>query len=177
MFCGVARCVAMSRSMVHDWKLGTQVSFGPARWAGGEASIWDVKAGKDLAQTPSKQATWAEEIRAKKIAKAQFESPLVSGYRLLPEFTPGRAFVWGTILSVWGVAVATTVVSKSYGITAENASAKIRSLGEPAKAALKGHLDPLKENWSATTASTRGEMYKVQQTPAIFKELKTMYGR
>jgi hypothetical protein len=88
------------------------------RWAGGEASIWDVKAGKDLAQTPSKQASWAEEIRAKKIAKAQFESPLVSGYRLLPEFTPGRAFVWGTILSVWGVAVATTVVSKSYGITA-----------------------------------------------------------
>lgn len=79
--------------------------------------MWDVKAGKQLAQTPSKQATWAEEIRAKKIAKAQYESPLVAGYRLLPQFTPGKAFFWGTVLSIWGTAMTTTLLAKSNGIT------------------------------------------------------------
>ena len=79
--------------------------------------MWDVKAGKQLAQTPSKQATWAEEIRARKIAKAQYESPVVAGYRLLPQFTPGRAFFWGTVLAVWGTMTGTVLVSKITGIT------------------------------------------------------------
>ena len=108
--------------MVHDWKLGTQVSFGPGRWVTDEASVWDVKAGKELAQTPSKQATWAEEIRARKVAKAQYESPLVAGYRLLPEFTPGRALVWGTILAVWGTMFGTVLASKVTGITTVSAA-------------------------------------------------------
>ena len=108
---------ALSRSLVHDWKLGTQVSFGPGRWVTDEASVWDVKAGKELAQTPSKQATWAEEIRARKVAKAQYESPVVAGYRLLPQFTPGRAFFWGTILAVWGTMSGTVLASKVTGIT------------------------------------------------------------
>eukprot|EP00873_Tetraselmis_striata_P013019 jgi/Tetstr1/433283/TSEL_022571.t1 len=168
---------AISRSLVHDWKLGTQVSFGPARWAGGEASVWDVKAGKDLAQTPSKQATWAEELRARKIAKAQYESPVVAGYRWLPQFTPGRAFIWGTILSFWGTAVATTLVAKANGITADNIGEKLRLMGEPAKQALKDRLDPMREHWSATAPSTKGEFYKVHETPALFRELKSMYGR
>jgi len=168
---------AISRSLVHDWKLGTQVSFGPARWAGGEASVWDVKAGKDLAQTPSKQATWAEELRARKIAKAQYESPVVAGYRWLPQFTPGRAFIWGTILSFWGTAVATTLVAKANGITADNIGEKLRLMGQPAKQALKDRLDPMREHWSATAPSTKGEFYKVHETPALFRELKSMYGR
>lgn len=153
-----------SKSFVHNFKLGTQVSFGPGRWAGGEASIWDVKAGKDLAQTPSKQATWAEEIRMRKVAKAQYESPLVAGYRLLPQFTPGKAFFWGTILAVWGTSMGALLASKTYGLTKENIPDKIQALGEPFKESIKQRLDPLKETWSATTPSTQGAALKVHET-------------
>mmetsp|Transcript_3473 Transcript_3473/g.10003 ORF Transcript_3473/g.10003 Transcript_3473/m.10003 type:complete len:164 (-) Transcript_3473:492-983(-) len=163
--------------MVHEWKLGTQVSFGPGRWANGEASIWDVKSGKELAQTPSKQATWAEEIRMKKVAKAQYESPLVAGYRLLPEFTPGKAFFWGTVLAVWGTGVGSVLFSKTYGITKENMPDRTRQLLGPMKEWIEGHLVPLKETWSATSPSATGEAYKVHETPEVFRKLKAMYAR
>ena len=53
---------------------------------------------------PQRLPTAFEAKRQAKIERAALESPLVQGYRLLPHFTPGRAFVWGSILAVWGTA-------------------------------------------------------------------------
>ena len=60
------------------------------RWTSDGASIFSVDDGKRLAQTPVKEPTAFERIRADRIARQQLETPLVRGMRLLPVFTPGR---------------------------------------------------------------------------------------
>lgn len=86
------------------------------RWNVGDASIFSVDDGKRLAQTPHKPLTFYERIRLEKQQKASLESPLVQGYRLLPEFTPGRAMFWGTVLAMWGTAAIVMSTAKSLDI-------------------------------------------------------------
>lgn len=86
------------------------------RWTVGDASIFSVDDGKRLAQTPHKPPTFYERIRLEKQQKAAIQTPLVKGYRLLPEFTPGRAMLWGTILAVWGTAAVVASTAKSLDI-------------------------------------------------------------
>ncbi len=51
------------------------------RWVTDDASIFSVNDGKRLAQTPVKSATFYEQARAMKIARAQLETPTVGGLR------------------------------------------------------------------------------------------------
>ena len=86
------------------------------RWTVDNASIFSVDDGKRLAQTPHKPLTFYERIRLEKQQKAAIETPLVKGIRLLPEFTPGRAMLWGSILAVWGTAALVVSTAKSLDI-------------------------------------------------------------
>lgn len=86
------------------------------RWTVDDASIFSVDDGKRLAQTPHKPLTFYERIRLEKQQKAAIETPLVKGIRLLPEFTPGRAMLWGSILAVWGTAALVASTAKSLDI-------------------------------------------------------------
>ena len=86
------------------------------RWTVDNASIFSVDDGKRLAQTPHKPLTFYERIRLEKQQKAAVETPLVKGIRLLPEFTPGRAMLWGSILAVWGTAALVVSTAKSLDI-------------------------------------------------------------
>ena len=86
------------------------------RWTVDNASIFSVDDGKRLAQTPHKPLTFYERTRLEKQQKAAIETPLVKGIRLLPEFTPGRAMLWGSILAVWGTAALVVSTAKSLDI-------------------------------------------------------------
>lgn len=86
------------------------------RFVGHDASIFSVAKGKEFAQLPPKLPTNYEVIRQRRISQAALESPVVQGLRLLPEFTPGRAFFWGTILAVWGTAALTITTCRHLGI-------------------------------------------------------------
>jgi len=132
--------------------LGTPVSFGRARWSVDDASIFSVDDGKRLAQTPHKPSTFYERIRLEKQQKAAMETPLLQGYRLLPEFTPGRAMLWGTIFAIWGTAAVVVTSAKSLDIkTTEEASAKLREVVAPMASQLNAALTPLKGMVSATS--------------------------
>lgn len=132
--------------------LGTPVSFGRARWTVGDASIFSVDDGKRLAQTPHKPLTFYERVRLEKQQKAAIQTPLVQGYRLLPEFTPGRAMLWGTILAVWGTAAVVASTAKSLDIkTTDEAAGKLRDVFAPVAGSLSAALMPLKGMVSATS--------------------------
>lgn len=88
----------------------------PRRWTVDDASIFSVADGKKLAQTPHNPPTFYERLRAEKLQRAALETPLVRGMRLLPEFTPGRAMLWGTILAVWGTAAVFASTARSLDI-------------------------------------------------------------
>lgn len=131
--------------------LGTPVSFGRARWTVGDASIFSVDDGKRLAQTPHKPLTFYERIRLEKQQKAAIETPLIKGIRLLPEFTPGRAMLWGSILAVWGTAAIVMSTAKTLGIhTTAEASDKLRNIIAPMAGGLSSAFTPLKGMVSAT---------------------------
>ena len=88
-----------------------------------DASIFSVADGKKLAQTPHKPPTFYERLRAEKQQRAALETPLVRGMRLLPEFTPGRAMLWGTILAVWGTAAVFASTARSLDIKTVSSAA------------------------------------------------------
>lgn len=54
---------------------------------------FSVQDGKRLAQTPVKQPSTWELNRARKIAQASVDKRVVSGIRLMPEYTPARAML------------------------------------------------------------------------------------
>ncbi len=62
----------------------------PHRWSSDGTSIFSVAEGRALASTPHKEPTHFERIRAERLSRAQLETPLVRGLRLMPEYTPGR---------------------------------------------------------------------------------------
>ena len=83
-----------------------------------DASIFSVAEGAKLAQTPPKQITHFEQLRANRIAKAALETPLLNGMRLLPEYTPGRALLWGSVIALWGSGAIFMTAAKGLNIHA-----------------------------------------------------------
>ncbi len=96
--------------------------MGRMRWTSDGVSIFSVADGKELASTPAKPLNHYENIRMQKIQKAALQTPTVlGGYRVLPEMTPGRALLWGTMLAIYGTS-AVVMSTASY--------LEINSLGE-----------------------------------------------
>lgn len=127
-------------------QLGSQFSLGRSRWVVDDVSIFSVADGKRLASTPPSGATYYENLRMNKIQRAALETPTVAGYRLLPEFTPGRAMMWGTILAMWGTGALVATAMKTLDIHGvADASSKIKPLFEPMVEYLRSQLAPLKQ--------------------------------
>jgi hypothetical protein len=125
----------------------TKVSFGRARWEADGASIFSVNDGKRLAQEPVRQPSAFELNRMRKVQNAAIDSRTLSGIRLMPEFTPGRAMLWGTILAIWGTAAAVTATARALDIhTKEEAPEKLEAVFTPIVSSMAGVFQPLK-NW------------------------------
>lgn len=149
---------AQKPSMASNLTLGIgQVSMGRARWDIEGASIFSIEDGKRLAQLPVREPTHFERIRAERIARSQLETPLVKGMRLLPVFTPGRAFFWGSVLALWGSAAAVMSLGRSLGIRKpEDTSQVMVDLLGPWSGAIKRQLQPLKERVQARAVAIDG---------------------
>lgn len=125
--------------------MGTQFSLGRARWTTEDASIFSVADGKRLVNTPTKATSVYENIRAVKIQRAALETPTVAGYRLLPELTPGRAFLWGTVLAVWATTAVVMGTARTLDIKdTTDASGKLKSFMRPVADALDRFMTPFK---------------------------------
>lgn len=121
----------------------TGVKFNSARWAGPEAaeslSVFDTAAAYQTLSKPPPPESMTAGMRAlaDRVARAQQQQATVAGFQLLPDLTPGRAFMWGTIVAVWGVSMVTLVSARALDIhTMKDVSIK-----------MKEHLQPIKD-WS-----------------------------
>ncbi|KAL4436815.1 hypothetical protein ABPG75_003954 [Micractinium tetrahymenae] len=154
-------------------QLGTQVSMGRARWTTDGASIFSVADGKRLASEPAPSATYYENIRARKIQRAALEGPTVAGYRVLPEMTPGRAFMWGTILAVWGTGALIASTARSLDIhSADEAPSRLRTLFAPVAEALEARLAPLRSSMSIGAVAGDAVRQEAAQSEVV-KRLRT----
>ena len=64
-----------------------------------------------------KRAHPAQLAHAARIARAQQVGFTLYGYKVFPDLTPGRAFMWGSILAVYCVGMASYMTARSVGIT------------------------------------------------------------
>lgn len=68
-------------------------------------------------QVSSKRVHPAQLAHAARIARAQQISLTVYGFKVFPDLTPGRAFMWGTILAAYAVGMTSYAVARNVGIT------------------------------------------------------------
>lgn len=92
----------------------------------------------------------------------------MAGYRLLPEFTPGRALMWGTILALWGTAglVASTARGLDIG-SAEEAPGRLRATMAPLVAGLEAWMAPLRGSLSITARAGDAVRQDAQQSELV----------
>ncbi|KAL6776329.1 hypothetical protein ACKKBG_A20695 [Auxenochlorella protothecoides x Auxenochlorella symbiontica] len=170
---GVSRPPPRASHMTH-FQLGTQVSFGRSRWSSDNTSIFSVADGKRMAATPPKPLNNYEVIRHAKIQRAALESPQVAGLRLLPEFTPGRAFFWGSVLALWGTLALAVGAARHLEIgNAEEAAPRLRGVVAPLVGAAREGLAPLRD--SLALAAGR-EMGADAQQSVLSQRLRTLLG-
>lgn len=141
-----------------SYALGTQFSLGRSRWmTGDDASVFSLADGKRLAATPPSTTTNYDNIRMAKIQRAALETPTVAGYRVLPEMTPGRAFLWGTVLAIWGTMGAVSLAAKRLDIhSIEDASSKLREAFKPSVASIKEKFEPLRSSMALESGEQNG---------------------
>lgn len=137
---------------IKSWSLGTAVSMGRSRWTADNVSIFDVQAGREMAQTTTtRQPTMFEVRRAQAIERAALTTPLVQGYRWYPEMTPGRAFFWGTVLAVAGTAIGSKVACIVLDIRqVDDIREKMDNLLHPLTAAASDFFKPIGAVMSVT---------------------------
>jgi hypothetical protein len=137
---------------VHGAGLGTRIALGRNKWVSDGVSIFSVADGKKLASTETKALNHYENIRMMKIQKAALETPTVlGGLRVLPECTPGRALMWGTVLALWGTGAIVASTAKYLDIRdASQAPEKIRMALSPMGSWLEGLFVPWRTELAAS---------------------------
>lgn len=154
---GVSKLPPRASYMTHFGELGTQVSFGRGRWSSDNTSIFSVAEGKRLAATPAKPLNHYEAIRQTKIALAQLETPQLAGLRLLPKFTPGRAFFWGSVLAAWGTTAIVLTTARHLDIQSwKEAGPKLREVMQPLADRVQAQLAPLRSTLAFTDGKGMG---------------------
>jgi hypothetical protein len=65
----------------------------------------------------SKRVHPAQLAHAARIARAQQVGITLYGFKVFPDLTPGKAFMWGSIVAVYVVGLASFSIARSVGIT------------------------------------------------------------
>lgn len=154
-----------------EWGLGSSVSFGRGRWSVDGVSIFSVEEGKKMASTPpTRQPTMFELKRAETVRRMAADTPLVGGYRLYPNMTPARAFLWGTIAAFAGTALGTKLAMIALGINqVEDVPVRMREVLHP----LSDHLASVMEPWRGLISSaTQQAASQTSTVAALGKRLK-----
>eukprot|EP00892_Ulva_mutabilis_P012627 jgi/Ulvmu1/9737/UM055_0077.1 len=147
----------------------TNMKFNSSRWTrSAEAeglSIFDMKGAMSAIQdgpddAAKKRAHPAAIAHAARVARAQQMGASWFGYKLFPDLTPGRAFMWGSILALYAVGASAVLTARACDISSvDEIKVKMQAAFAPYKAAL-----------TETGCATRGSM-ELQKSP---EALQTM---
>lgn len=150
----------------------TNMKFNSSRWTRSAAeaeglSIFDMKGAMSAIQdgpddAAKKRAHPAAIAHAARVARAQQMGASWFGFKVFPDLTPGRAFMWGTILAVYAVGASTMIAAQSLDIkSVDDIKVKMQAAFAPYREALK-----------ETGYATRGQM-ELQQSPQALQTLSS----
>lgn len=102
----------------------TGVKLNGSRWSGPGAaegmSVFDTAAAMELLRNgpepDTRRLTSAAIAHANRIQRHAQMNATIHGFKLLPDLTPGRAFVWGSFLALWCVGTAAMTTCRSLDI-------------------------------------------------------------
>jgi hypothetical protein len=164
------------QSMASKLTLGTGVSFGRARWGVDGASVFSVADGKALAQTEVKVPTAYERLRADRVARQQLETPLVRGVRLLPVFSPGRAFFWGSILALWGTAGTVLSIKRGLGVERpEDVSPAVAAIVRPISSTLRRAGERVRSTIQSSSLVGPSAAARGAKPPEYIRRMRAMF--
>lgn len=160
---------------MQSFNLGTQFSLGRGRWTAEDVSIFSVADGKRMASTPARPINNYDSIRMNKIQRAALETPTVAGYRLLPELTPGRAMLWGTVLAIWATGALVATAMKNLEIQgAADAPGKLKAIFTPFVAGVNESLAPWRSTLSTASAAGNEAREETSQSIIVQKLKNTL---
>lgn len=108
-----------------DYLKVPRVSMGRAKWEiHDDASVFSVADGKRLALSGPEETMALRNPRSVKVEMARqihienhkVDQSTYKGMRLYPKLNPGRAFLWGSLLAVWGTGFAYLAAKKYFRI-------------------------------------------------------------
>ena len=105
----------------------------------------------------------AQLAHAARIARAQQMAVTVAGFKVFPDLTPGRAFMWGSILAVYAVGVASFTVARSVGVTS------VDDIRDKMQAAFA----PYKDAMQASATAAKGSL-TLRERPEAFEQLREL---
>lgn len=144
----------------------TGVKFNSSRWTSvGEEmglSVFDTKGAMDCIQNgPDEHAKRrihpAALAHANRVARAQQAGVTLYGYKVFPDLTPGRAFMWGSILAAWAVGSVALASARALDIHSVN----------DVKVKLQAAFAPLKETLRRQAGEARSSIELKEQPAAI----------
>jgi len=169
-----------------DYLKVPRVSMGRAKWEIHEdASVFSVADGKRLALSGTDGSSGDDasamplrnpkSIKVDMARQARIESSQVvqetyKGYRVYPKLNPGRAFVWGSVLALWGTCFLLVSGKKLFNINSvEDLDTFVnRSLEKPVDSIKVSLTETLKPKQSA-------EDYQKFQKNKFFDNLKSKW--
>lgn len=149
----------------------TGVKFNSSRWTNvGEEmgiSVFDTKGAMDCIQNgpdecAKKRVHPAALAHANRVARAQQVGFALYGYKVFPDLTPGRAFMWGSIFAAWAVGSAALVSARALDIhTVDDVKVKLQTA-----------FAPLKESLHRKAGEARTSI-ELKEQPASFQHLQS----
>jgi len=134
----------------------TGVKLNSSRWGGATGadgngvSVFDAGAAyetlKNGPEPDGRRMTPAAIAHANRIQRHAQNNATLVGFKLLPDLTPGRAFVWGSILAAWTVGSACAYTCRSLDINSRaEFPVKMKEAFAPVRVWAQSCLAPIRE--------------------------------
>jgi hypothetical protein len=180
---GYAKRGKLAHNTFMDYLKVPQVSMGRAKWEIHEdASVFSIADGKRLALSGIGEEDAASEMplrnprsvkvevaRQTRIESSQVVQDTYKGYRMYPKLNPGRAFVWGSVLALWGSCFLVVCGSKLFRINS------VEDLDTFVNRSMEKPVQNIKTSLTQKLKPAEAGEYQKFQNNKFFDNLKTKW--
>lgn len=150
----------MNPMFVSNLQLGNKLSVGGAKWIASSTTVQGASifsAGSALELMEGNKSPLLPPQRS----LPKLDMPIVQlgsmRVKLFPDFTPGRALMWGTLLAVWGTSAVAVRTAKAMGISSlEDVRSKFGDALAPIKGSMHATLEPFRDTFAGSHEAVAG---------------------
>lgn len=144
----------MNPMFVSNLQLGNKLSVGGAKWIASSTTVEGASifsAGSALELMEGNKSPLLPPQRS--LPKLDLPTVQLGSMRLklFPDFTPGRALLWGSLLAVWGTSAVAVRTAKAMGIhSLEDVRSRFGSALAPVRGSMHATLEPFRDTFAGS---------------------------